>query len=432
MKIPHAALPKLRLAALAAFLVVCLAIFGYLWVHSGGRVPLISKTGYRVSLDIPEASNLVADSDVTMAGVTVGKVAELQVTGDVARVTLQLDSNAPLHEGATVRVREKTLVDETFLEVTDGDGAALANGAGLPAGSAEPAVELNDVLVSLDAGTRQALGSSLRSLGLATAGSRQAIEEALTGLGVLGRDGKTALDALAAQSADLQQLTGSAATLLAALDTRQGEIAELVDNANQLAAATAGNGEDLQAVVRKLPGVLDTARNATSSVSELSAALTPVADDLRAAAPDLGVALEQLPAAATRLRGILPALDEVLGKAPATLDRVPPAAADLTALIPSLQNDLLQLNPMLAYLEPYGQDIAHLFVNWGASLMTGNQNGQALRLLPVLNRQAVTGLPLNTNVGPLNSRNPYPAPGAVDPVPFTGEYPRVQQDTPPK
>ncbi|HVV08324.1 MlaD family protein [Amycolatopsis sp.] len=432
MNIPHAALPKIRLVILTIFVLLCALIFGYLWVSSGGRLPLVSKDGYRVSLDIPKVSNLVDNSDVTMAGVTVGKVAAISVTGNTAHVTMQLDSNAPLHEGATVQVREKTLVDETFLEITEGKGAVLPDGATLPAGSAKPAVELNDVLVSLDAGTRNALGSSLRSLGVATDGSRQDISQALTGLGELGRNGKTALDALAAQSDDLRHLTGSAATLLAALDTRQGEIADLVDNANQLAAATADNGASLQAVMRKLPGVLDTARGATSSVSQLSAALTPVAADLRAAGPDLNTALEQLPKAVAGLRGILPALDAVLGKAPATLDRVPPAASDLTALFPSLQNDLLQLNPMLTYLEPYGQDIAHLFVNWGASLNTGNQQGQALRLLPVLNRQAVTGVPLNTNIGPLNERNPYPAPGAVNPVPFTGQYPQVQQDPAPR
>ncbi|HWD05774.1 MAG TPA: MlaD family protein [Amycolatopsis sp.] len=425
MNIPHAALPKIRLIVLGVFALVCVVIFGYLWVNAGGRLPLVSKTGYRVSLNLPKASNLVENSDVTIAGVTVGKVASLEVVGNGARATLQLDSNAPLHGGATVQVRQKTLVDETFLEVADGKGAALANGASLPDGSAKPAVELNDVLVSLDGGTRQALGESLRSLGMATQDRRQDIDRALSGLGQLGRNGKTALDALAAQSADLKQLTGGTATLLAALDTRQGEIADLVDNANRLAAATADNGQSLQEVVRKLPGVLDSANGATASLSKLSGALAPVARDLRTAAPDLTTALEQLPRAASGLRGILPALDQVLGKAPATVQRIQPAAADLDALIPSLQNDLLQLNPMLTYLEPYGQDIAHLFVNWGASLMTGNKDGKALRLLPVLNRQAVTGVPLNTNVGPLNERNPYPAPGAVQPVPFSGQYPHV-------
>ncbi|WP_233459060.1 MlaD family protein [Amycolatopsis acidiphila] len=385
-----------------------------------------------MSLDIPKVSNLVDNSDVTIAGVTVGKVAALQVTGDVARVTVQLDSNAPLHAGATVQVRQKTLVDETFLEVTDGRGPELANGASLPDGSAKPAVELNDVLVSLDGGTRQALAESLRSLGMATQDSRQDIDRALSGLGELGRNGKTALDALAAQSDDLKQLTSGAATLLAALDTREGEIANLVDDADQLAGATADNGQSLQSVMQKVPGVLDSANEATSSVSKLSGALAPVAQDLRAAAPDLDTALQQLPRAADGLRGILPALDQVLGKAPATVQRIQPVATDLTTLIPSLQNDLLQLNPMLTYLEPYGQDIAHLFVNWGASLMTGDKNGKALRLLPVINRQAVTGVPLNTNIGPLNERNPYPAPGAVDPVPFTGQYPHVNQAPAPR
>lgn len=433
MEISHTALPKIRLCVLTVFVVLCTGIFGYMWINSGGRLPVVSQDGYRITATIPKVSNLVDNSDVTIAGVQVGKVADLQVAGNAARVTIQLDKNAPLHQGATIQVREKTLVDETFLEVTDGRGAPLGNGAALPDGSAKPAVELNDVLVSLDNDTRDALGSSIRSLGMTTRGSRQDIDRALSGLGNIGRQGGTAMDALAHQSQDLHQLTTNAGTLLAALNTRQGEIGQMVTSTNELASATAGNGPQIESVMRKLPGVLDTAKNATSGVSDLSSAVSPVTDDLRAAGPELNTALTQMPQSAARLRGILPVLDGALGKAPGTLQRVPATAADASALIPPLHNDLLQLNPMLTYLEPYGMDVAHLLTNWNASLVTGNRDGTALRLLPVLNRQAITGMPVNTNVGPLNARNQYPAPGgATAPTPFVGQYPHVQPKAPAK
>ncbi|AJE87260.1 virulence factor Mce family protein [Streptomyces albus] len=433
MRIPHSALPRIRLTVLVAFTVVCAMIFGYLWTHSGGSLPVITKKGYRIKLDIPKVSNLVENSDVMVAGVPIGKVAAIDVEGQQARVTMQLDDHAPLHGGAKIQVREKTLISETFLQVTDGKGKALPNGATLPSGSAAPAVEVDDILASLDPSTRKALGSSLRSLGMATDGTSRSISQALAGLGQLGNEGKTALDALAAQSDDLRRLTGNTAVLLAALNTRRGQISQLVSDGNSLASATAGNAGAVRQVVRQLPGTLDSAKTASGDITELSAALKPVAKDLRKTAPSLNAALRQLPPVASSLRALLPTLNSVLNKAPGTLTRVPTVATDLNRLLPSLEQDLLQVNPMLSYLRPYGQDISHLFVNWGASLSTGDSDGTILRLLPVLSGQMVTGLPITTNKGPFNQRNPYPAPGgAQDPNPFTGEYPRVEKEAPKK
>lgn len=433
MRIPHAALPVVRLLALVAFGLVCALIFGYLWVNSGGKLPLVSKDGYRISLDLPRVSNLVYDSDVMVAGVKVGKVADLHVDGGQARVTMQLDSGAPMHQGAIVQVRQKTLVNESFLEITDGTGPALPDGASLPQGAGRPAVELNDLLVSLDPGTRTALASSVRSLGAATQGSRQSIDQALRGLGDLGNQGKDVLDALAAQTPDLEALTGNAATVLAALNTRQGAIAQLVTDANQLTAATSAGSGDIEAVIRKLPGVLDSAKNASAGLSTLSSALQPVAGDLRDAAPSLSAALRELPGTTADLRGLLPTLDGVLGKAPDTLNRVPAVAGDLDQLIPSAQVALRDLNPMLAYVQPYGKDIAAMFANWASVLATGDVNGKAYRVFFVINEQSLTGNPLNLNVGPLNKRNPYPGAGQLNtPGPWAGQYPRVQPDEPPK
>ncbi len=429
MRIPHAVMPVVRLAFLLVFMTFCALTFGYLWVNSGGKLPVISDSGYQVGLHMTRVSNLVNDSDVMVAGVKVGKVDTLSVDGNNADIVVRLNSAYPLHQGAVVQVREKTLVNETFLEIADGDGPALPSGARLPDGAGRPATELDDVLASLDADTRASLASSVRSLGAATEDGRQSVSQALQGLGDLGREGRTALDALAAQSKDLEQVTSSAATLLAALNTRQGQIGQLVEDANLLAQATADNRAPVEEIVRKLPGVLDTTRNATTGLRDVSAALSPVAKNLQDAAPDLSAALTEIPQTSADLRGLLPALDGVLTAAPDTLTRVPPVADDLNALIPSLQVDLSDLNPMLGYLQPYGHDIVAFFTNFGQAAATGDANGRALRIFLGLNEQSVKGLPLGTNIGPLNKSNPFPPAGAsTNPGPRNDPYPRVQPD----
>lgn len=430
MRIPHRALPNVRLGFLAAFVGVCALIFGYLWLGSGGRIPAVSKSGYKLSANLPHASNLVYDSDVMIAGIKIGKVSGIEVQGNVAHVTMRLTDNAPIHQGATLRVRSKTLVQETYLELTDGKGAALPDGSSLPDKAVQPFTDLNDILTSVDAPTRASLAQVVRSLGAATTDSRQSISDALTGLGMVGTKGKDALDALAAQSADLRKLTVNASALVAALNTRQGEIASLVTNADVLTKATSGQANDLATAVQRLPQLIDSARSAGTSLATLGTSLAPVAKNLNAAAPDLTAAIKELPATSTDLRGLLPSLNSVLKSAPKTLDLIPTTAKIVEHLIPTLKTDLSDLNPMLGYLEPYGPELAGFFAVWNDALSQGDHLGKLLKVMVTASEQSVKAFPVTTNIGPLNRLNPYPAPGSLnDPkTAFRGAYPHVERE----
>jgi phospholipid/cholesterol/gamma-HCH transport system substrate-binding protein len=431
MKIPHSAIPLTRTAIVLAFIAMCAGLFGFLWINSGGNVPGLSDRGYRVSLSFPTASNLVYDGDVTMAGVKVGSVRELDVLGDRALVTMQLDSNAPLHQGASVQVRNKTLIEETYLEISDGSGPAIPNGGSLPESAAKEAVELNDILKGLDPPTRQSLGTLLRSLGAGTQDTRQGVSETIQGLGDIGRQGHDAVMALRDQSADLERLTQHSARMFAALDTRQGQIAQLVRDADRLTRATSNRNEDIKAVMRQLPGVLDAARSGSTALSRLSPALAPVAQDLRSASPDLNAALGDLPQTSADLRGLLPPLDGVFNKAPATLERTDDLRADAHDFFPAVNNALSDANPALAFLVPYSRDLAAFFTNIGQATNGGNADGNWLRLMMVFNEQSVAGTPVSTDVGPLRKNNPYPYPGqSYEPGPFNGTYPRIERDPP--
>lgn len=430
MRIPHSALPVIRLTVLIAFTLVSALIFGYLWVNSGGTLPL-SKERYQVTASFPEVANLVPQADVMVAGVPVGAVTDIRVKHGRAYATMELNEEYPVHKGATVQVRNKTLVEETFLEISDGNGRPLPDGATLPEKAGKPPVTLDDVLASLTPETRRGLASTIRSLGLATKGSRESVSRALTGLGYLGREGQGALAALAAQSEDLKKLVGKSATLLAALDTSQGQITQLVSATDTLTRVTANGDRNIKTVMRKLPGVMDSATNAADDLNRLSGDLAPVASNLKAAAPDLSAALRELPQTASDLHGLLPSLDGVLDKAPQTLARTPMLADDAQRIIPTARAALAEVNPMLAYLRPYGRDVAALFTNMAQTLgCCGSKYGAVAHLLIDFDAQSWRGLPFNLNtIGPLNKYNPYPEPGtAGDPRPFEGKYDRVKRD----
>lgn len=415
-----------RLVTVLAFLVACAAILVYLLTGTGVRIPLVDGDEYTAVVVLRDVDNLVMASRVQIAGVHVGQVREVRRQADGIRVEFSVDESvAPLHEGVTVRLGERSLVGEGYLDVKDGNGSALPAGATVPPGAVRPSTQLRDVLASLDAPTRDELRGLLRSLGAGTKGTQKDVDALLTGLGGLGREGHTALDAIAAQSDDLQALAREASVVLRALDTGQGQLADLVGNANRLTEATAGQRKSIEDTLHAAPGTLDSVKAASGTVTGLATALSPVAKDLRAAAPSLSTALRQLPATSADLRGLLAPLSGTLDVAPDTLDRVPGLDADLRAAIPQAQALLRDVNPMLSYLKPYGPELAAYLANFNAVLQYTDESGaHYLRLIPLVNEKVQSPIPLEV----LTYTNPFPAPGTgAAPGPFSGPYPRVER-----
>lgn len=427
--------PTFRLITVLGFVLACAVFFLYMYSQSGGTVPGFSKQReYRVSAIVGDVDNMVPFTDVQIAGVNVGKVDSLtRVPGGVKLDIRLSDAARPLHKGATVQVSEKSLAGQTYLRLEDGTGAPYPHGTMLPRSAVKPSVQLRDVLASLDKPTREALGSTVRALGRGTQGSSRDISGLMSGLGHLGRNGSTALDAISAQTADLKALARELNTTVEALDTGHGQLVQVVEDANRLTGATAGQREAIAATMTRLPGVLDSARNATGTLRQVGTALTPVASNLKQAAPSLSAALQELPATTEDLRALLPSLDQTLRKAPATLKGVPTVADDATALLPPSGELLRDLNPALRYLRPYGRDIAQIFSNFGASFHHyAEDQGSYVYVQPVLGPYSVRPNPVPLDQGSrglLRQSNPYPkAGGLLNPKVFDGEYPRIERD----
>lgn len=421
MKIPHALLPAIRTTILAVFAAASLFVLAYFWTGVGGYIPLYTQDKYTVEFEVDRVNNLVPQSDIAVAGILVGNV-ETITTDEAGRATVVAnitDPEAlPLHEGVTGRISAKTLVEETFVTLVDGQGPELATGSVLPAGAIAPAVTLDDVLEDLPESDRLALSSTLQSMGAGSEDAQAGVAGALRGLGFLGREGGTALSALSDQSAALEELSANTARVLQALDTRQGQIAQLVSDADLVTEVTAGSAGDIENVMRALPPVLNSANAAGDDISALAAGLAPVAANLDRAAPTLNTALVQLEPTTEDLRALLPALDETLDKAPPTLDAVPAVTDDLSELFPNADDALAQLNPMVAYLSPYGGDLYQFFTSFGWTVSRGDANGTMLRVMPVLHAQSFKGNPVPLNdIEQFDDNNPYPAPGVHDSPP---------------
>src|SRR5688572_4134539 len=109
-----------RIAVMVAFALSCFGLLLFLWLAFGGPVPLKPK-GYRVTASFTEAGQLAEQADVRIAGVPVGRVASIEPDVETGRslVVLELEAeHAPLPADAEAILRQKTLLGETYVELT--------------------------------------------------------------------------------------------------------------------------------------------------------------------------------------------------------------------------------------------------------------------------------------------------------------------------
>ena len=416
-----------RMVVLGAFLLVSISMFFYMLLQTGTQVPILRESPKTLTMFADNIDNLVPASQVQIAGVRIGEVMTSDATSEGGRVIFRVNSQYwPLHQGVHIRIGQRSLVGESYLDITDGKGEPIPEGTTLPREAIEPVVNLYSIYQSLDPQTRTETTAMLKSLGGATMQTKDGLSATMDGLSSLGRGGHTAIDAIAAQSEDLKKLTQETATLMRAFDTGEGQIAHMVSSANRVTASTAGQRPAFEEFWRLLPETLDNARNASASLRNLGGALAPVASDLRQAGPKLSDALVDLPGTSKDLRGLLPAANDTLNRAPDTLSRVSDFSDDLRDVIPAGRDMLADVDPVLHYLRPYGPDLAAFFANFNAALKPEDEAGRHfIRAQIYLNEKTLTS-PTPLSLG--NYVNPFPKPGAgTHPGPFTGKYPRLEQ-----
>ena len=115
-----------KVVTMVLFALSCFGLLLFLWLSFGGTLPF-NPQGYRIKVAFQNAQELASPADVRIAGVNVGKVVAKasDPRGDRTIVTLEIDPKyAPLHEDATAILRTKTLLGETYVEVTPGSSSA--------------------------------------------------------------------------------------------------------------------------------------------------------------------------------------------------------------------------------------------------------------------------------------------------------------------
>ncbi|HET9720667.1 MAG TPA: MlaD family protein, partial [Solirubrobacteraceae bacterium] len=175
-----------RILVMALFAGSCVGLLLFLWISFGGAVPLTPQ-GYRFSVEFPQAIELAPQSDVRIAGVSVGQVVSVGLdrhTG-LSRAVIQIDSRyAPRPADTRAVLRQKTLLGETYVELSHGNprGPFLPDNGRLPEAQVAPTVQLDQILSTFDPRTRRAFETWMQQDGMAFTNRGQDLNDALAEL----------------------------------------------------------------------------------------------------------------------------------------------------------------------------------------------------------------------------------------------------------
>lgn len=370
-----------RLAVLAAIAGAAVAV---LWTatHSGGT--------YEVTAVFDDVRGLIDGGEVRAGGVNVGSVESIGFTDDgLPEVRMSIDSDFDLGQGAFANIRLASNIGaiNRFVDLTQGDGPELADGARLGPSHTDQPVDLDLAVSTLDPRTRAAAGRLLANLDLATRErgpdiartlhtSARALGETADLLGEVTADrraleqivteGRTVVGALAR---DPQDLGASAERLAIALDATARHQSELRRTAAAIGPGLASAHETIDRLSAATPDLRGLIAAARPAVAELS----PTARKLRPALAALRPLLAEARRLAAPLEGQLRALQPVID-----------AALPIAEQLPGILN---RLTPVLDALRARAPEVVNFFTLFGDASSDYDVNGNLVRVSSLLIQQ---------------------------------------------
>jgi phospholipid/cholesterol/gamma-HCH transport system substrate-binding protein len=368
-----------RIAAMVGFTLSVAALLMFLWVSFGGTLPLRPE-GFRFKADFPEASLLVKEADVRMAGVNIGKVKqkELGPGGRTTRVTMEIDNRfAPIGRDARAILRQKSLLGETYVEITPGSPGAkdLDDGGMLPHSQVDDTVELDEVFRVFDPKTRKAFQEWLHEAGIATTGTfARDFNDSLGDAAPFFEGGADLLRPLAEQEVALQRVVRDTGRVFDAVSREDGQLRGLITGGEATFGALASRDDALAETFQVFPTFLRETRATVRRLEDFARNTDPLVRDLREPARDLAPTLRDLGDLSPDLETLFRHIDPLVR---VSRRGVPAAERFLRGAEPVLEATRVfmpELNPILSYLSFARGQLAQ-FITVGGAALAGNGVG---------------------------------------------------------
>lgn len=280
-----------RIVAVVGIAVVAVLVAGVLNI---GSLPVVGH-GDRYTAVFADASGLHLGESVTIAGVTVGTVDQIDLVDDHVEVAFFV-KGAALPEATRASIEIKTLLGTHYLALHPAGSGELPPGSQIPlARTATPlniVPALQETTHRLDRIDTDRLEAAMRTLTDVLRDTAPEVRGTLTGLSALSktlasRDGelkqlfrraRSVTETLAARDTDVTELIGNANLVLAVLHKRRETIRRLVRDTTALSTELSGlvedNARQVGPTLRKVNEVLGVLKANDKQLSEAVTQLT--------------------------------------------------------------------------------------------------------------------------------------------------------------
>ena len=367
-----------RMAAMLVFTLGCFGLLIFLWLSFGGPIPL-KPQDYRLTVDVPEASNLANEADVRMSGITIGKVKSkaLDKGGVATKVTLDIDPKyAPIPKDTKFILRQKTLLGETYAELAPGDRSTgyLKDGATIPRSSVEKTVELDEIFSAFDKPTRTAFQKWVAQSALAIKGKKsnpdstaQDLNDAFGNLGPFASDAADVLGVLDRQQNDLSKLVRNTGVVFGAISERDHALQHLITNSNQVFTATNQRDKALRQIFQIFPTFLDESKATLKRLQTFSVNTKPLVVDLQPVARKLNPTVRDLADLSPNLRQLFRDLNPLITVSQKYLPDAARFLRGASPVLTGLHSFLQELNPVLSYMNYDARSLTAFLSNGAAT-----------------------------------------------------------------
>lgn len=257
---------------------------------------LIAEKGYRLTVDFDSAAGLEPKSDVKMAGVPIGKVEEIQLVRNRARLVLRIHQEVRIPIDSVASIQTQGLLGEKYVEILPGRDVQRNLPAGGQVANTLTPANLDEMVRKLSA-----IGDDVKKF-TETLSSTFGTEEGKKALGDILRD--------------VQATTAVLRTIVTGNEQHFERIVANIDRLSaDLSDISSANKQDVRATIANLRALSDTLKSETPALvrklEEMSRGVSGVVADNR---ENLKESIQNLKTASARLDNTLDAAGKVMAK----------------------------------------------------------------------------------------------------------------------
>jgi phospholipid/cholesterol/gamma-HCH transport system substrate-binding protein len=271
--------------AIAGLALLGIGVGVYILSQQDLRFPLVEQTPKRIEIELTNAQAVQPGQGQTVrvAGVEVGRIADVEVEDGIAVVALDIEPEYEnlIREDATALLRPKTALKDMFVEVDPGRGEPVPEEGRITAANTLPDVDPDEIYSALDADTRPYLKLLVAGAGKGLDGRGDDLREVLRRFEPIHRDLAKVTRATARRRDALKRLIHDYGLLMTEVGSHPQELRRLVTASRSVFDALAAEDTAISESVARLPGSLRATERALANVREFAPVLRSSLESLR-------------------------------------------------------------------------------------------------------------------------------------------------------